>query len=351
MRIGVVPESWWERVLLWLGLVPTPLAETHAAFLHARAVMTAADVGLFDALAGGPLRAEDAARRCGTDPDATERLLRALLGARYLKRSGDAYALAPVARRWLLADSPRSIRDKLLFQFDEWELTTGLGDYVRSGEPVDLHETLDSDGWGRYQRGMRDLARLSAPEVARRVPVPGGARALLDVGGAHGHYAAALCARHAGLRATVLDLPDAIGEARPLLGGTPGADRVGYETGDARTADIGENRWDVVFMANLAHHLTGSENAALAARVARSLRPGGVFVIQEWVRPASTREAERAGFGPLLDLYFALTSRSGTWTLPQLAAWQREAGLLPERARWLHTLPGTALQAARKPMS
>jgi len=348
VRIGVVAETWRERLALRLGLVPVPLAETHAAFLHARAVMTAAELGLFDALADGPLPAPAVAAACGTDPEATARLLGALAAARYLRTGASGYALASSTRRWLLADGPRSVRDKLLFQFDEWDLASGLSTYVRTGEPARLHETLSESAWERYGRAMRALARLSAPEVGLRTPVPRGAAALLDLGGAHGLYAAALCARHPGLRATVLDLPQALDPAG-LPPAVPGADRVSFRPGDAREADLGEGTFDVVLMANLAHHLTAEENAELAERVARALRPGGVWIIQEWVRPASQREAARAGFGPLLDLYFALTSRSGTWTLAELAAWQRAAGLHPSRARWLRSLPGTAQQSARKP--
>jgi SAM-dependent methyltransferase len=349
VRLGVVPESWWERVALRLGRVPTPIVETHAAFFQARAVMTAVELGVFEALAAGPRTAPEVASACGTDPEATGRLLRSLSAARYLQPEGEAFALAPTARRWVLANGHPSVRDKLLFQLDEWALAEGLSAYVRTGEPTRLHETLSPEAWGRYQRAMRALAVLSAPEVARRTPVPRGASALLDLGGAHGVYAAALCARYPDLRATVLDLPQAGGPARDPLGETPGAERVTFQDGDAREADLGEEAWDVVLMANLAHHLTEVENRALAARVARALRPGGVWVVQEWVRPATPREARRAGFGPLLDLYFALTSRSGTWSLAELRAWQGEAGLRPARSRWLWTLPGTAQQAAWKP--
>ena len=57
-------------------------------------------------------------------------------------------------------------------------------------------------------------------------------------------------------------------------------------------------------MSNLAHHLDWQENGALAARVARALRRGGVFVIQEPARPE--RPDQGGQTGTLLGLYFAL---------------------------------------------
>jgi hypothetical protein len=60
------------------------------------------------------------------------------------------------------------------------------------------------------------------------------------------------------------------------------------------------------------------------------LRPGGILVIQELFAIASGRPAGQ--LAALADLYFALTSRSGTLSVNELAAWQRDAGLKPRRS-------------------
>jgi hypothetical protein len=77
------------------------------------------------------------------------------------------------------------------------------------------------------------------------------------------------------------------------------------------------------------------------------LHPGGVFVIQEAIRPVSPKQAGQAG--ALLDLYFALTSQAGTWSYEEMADWQRQAGLEPERPIRFQTVPGIGQQAAVKP--
>jgi hypothetical protein len=115
--------------------------------------------------------------------------------------------LTKVSRKWLLKSSPRSLRDKLLFQFHEWHWVAYYDEFVRTGEPLNLHQSLSEQQWELYRRGLRSLAGVAAPEVAARTPIPAGARHLLDIGGSHGYYSVAFCRRHPALSAVVLDLP------------------------------------------------------------------------------------------------------------------------------------------------
>ncbi len=124
-------------------------------------------------------------------------------------------------------------------------------------------------------------------------------------------------------------------------------DRVIHRAGNAVTEDLGSEAWDVVFVAQLLHHFDEPTNRDLARRVARALRPGGVFVVQDMIRPTSPQKAGQ--IGALLDLYFAATSEGGTWAVEEIATWQRDAGLAPRRPTWLRSLPGSAQQVAVKP--
>ena len=348
MRVGVIPENPVERVALALGVVPVPLLETLIGMLLVRTVMVATKLGVFEALAPGALVASEVAARCHTDPGATAKLLNALVGGDYLRFDGGRYSLARVSRRWLLKESPQSLHDSTLFRFMEWDIVGHYEEFLRTGTSIDVHETIVSDEeWDLYQRGMRSLAGTAAAEVARRTPVPRGARDMLDIGGSHGYYSVALCRRHAGLRAVILDLPAAVEKAAPILATERMGDRVVHRAGNALTDDLGTEAWDVVFIAQLVHHFDDATNRELARRVARALRPGGVFVIQEAIRPASPKQAGQAG--ALLDLYFALTSQAGTWSYEEMADWQRQAGLKPKRPITFRTLPGVGQQVAVKP--
>jgi SAM-dependent methyltransferase len=199
-----------------------------------------------------------------------------------------------------------------------------------------------------YHRSMRELAGIAGREVGWRTPVPRRARLMLDLGGSHGHFAAAICRRHPGLRAHVLDLPQAIEKAAPLLAAEGLGDRAVHIAGDVTRADLGTERYDLIFMSNLAHHLDGEENRTLAKRVARALRPRGFFVIQEPVKPRRPEDAGQTG--TLLGLYFALQSRANvrTWTIAEIAGWQTDAGLRVRAPVRLLTAPGWVHQAAAR---
>jgi len=390
MRLGAVPETPLEWLALRVGRIPTPLVDTHLAFAFARTLMVAVRVGVFEALADGERSARDVAARCATAEGPTARLLHALVGMGYLRPGrADRIALTRSSRRWLTRASPDEVLDKVLFGFDEWRFVEGYEAYVRDGRSIDMHASLGDEppdppagpprppaaatalaeppdgaaaatavgipappattAWVRYQRGLRAIAGVSAAEVARRTPVPRGARRMLDIGGAHGRFAAAILRRHPALRAEVLELAPAVAASADLLAAEDLGERLRHRVGDALVDHLGEGDVDIVFASQFNHHLDPEANARLAVRVAGALRPGGVYVIQDVARPADARDARRARLGALLDLYFGATSDAGTYTVDHMRAWQAEAGLRPLPTRWLRTLPGLVQQAAVRP--
>ena len=348
MKLGVLPESMVERVGLWFGLVPRALLETQIAAVLARSIAVGVRLGVFECLREGALTPAEIAARCGVDPAAAALLLDALAACGHLAISKGRYDLTQQSRKWLLHESPTSIRDMILLQTVEWDWLTQLEAFVRTGQPIDFHATMSDDDRNLYHRAMRALAGIGGPEVGRRTPTPKGAKSMLDLGGSHGHFAAEICRRRPNLRAQVLDLPDAIEWAAPLLAAESMGDRVVHIAGDVLDFELGTERYDLIFMSNLAHHLDGRENQALAIRVARALRPRGVFVIQELVRPV--RPEQRGQAGTLLGLYFALQSRPNvhTWTVAEMADWQARAGLRPASPIRLRTAPGWVQQVGHR---
>ena len=347
MKYGARPSGLLETVLDSASLLPTPLADTLVAMWTVRTVMVASKLGMFDALEAGPLSASDVARARGTDAGATEKLLGALVGAGYAScDAAGRFDLTRMSRRWMRTDSPLSLHDHMELMFVAWRWVEHYEAYVRTGRALDVHEDLRDGEWETYQRGMRAIARVSAPEIAVRTPVPRGATAMLDVGGAHGAYSVALCRRHGKLRSTILDLPEAVAASAPLLAGEGMGGRVVHRAGDALTYDYGEGTCDLVFVANLMHHFDDATNRDLMRRFARALRPGGYVVVQDIERVDVRKNPPQ--LSALGDLYFAALSDAGTLAFADVAGWQRDAGLTPRRPTRLFTVPGTGQQAAKK---
>lgn len=344
MRVGLMAENPLESGVIASGLVPIAMLEGYAP-VYARAMVLATKLGVFEALRDGG-SAQAVAETCGTDARATEKLLNLLVTMRYVRHRSGNYTLARHVRRWLLADDPNSVRDVILMKELEWSWIDQLETFVMDGRPLDVHGTMTADEWSAYQRGMRAQANPLASWMARRMPVPDGARDMLDIGGSHGYLSVVLCRRHPKLRATVLDLPDAVAHAAPILEREGMGDRVVLRAGDATADDLGEAAYDLIMIFSLVHHFDDATNRTLVARAARALRPGGYLVIGDALRPSAPGKGGQQG--AFFDLYFALTSQSGLWTVNEMRAWQIEAGLTPRKSISLVPGGGFALQVAER---
>lgn len=346
MHLGLIPDSPAEWKALASGRVPLPFLQTHFSLSLVQTVMAATRLGIFESLASRAATAIEIANRCGTAPASTQLLLNALVGSGYLRYLGDQYALTTNARTWLLTASPSSLVDAVLFADNQWEFTSHIEEFVRTGNPLDIHEHMTDEQWDRYQRCMRALAGQLAKEVAQVLPMPCGATDMVDVGGSHGLYSVALCRRYHGLRSVVLDLPQAIRAAAPLLATENMGCHVVHLESDALTHDFGVDTYDVVLLSHLTHHFNASQNAGLFERLARALRSGGVLAVMEPIRPDRREEVDQ--LAALNELYFGVTSRAGTWTARDIAGWQRGAGLRPSPEPIMLSDGDTGLQIATK---
>jgi SAM-dependent methyltransferase len=241
-----------------------------------------------------------------------------------------------------------SIRDKILLQKIEWRWLAELEDFIRTGTPLNFHGAMTDGQRDLYHRSMRALAGIAGREVARRIPLPKSPKLMLDLGGSHGHFAAEICRRVRGLHAEVLDLPEAVEKASAMLASEGLGDCLTHVIGDVRHVDLGRERYDLILMSNLAHHLDEKTNRDVLRRSAQSLKPNGVFVMQEPVFSGDGRETGQ--LGSLLGLYFALQSSPGaqTWTVADMQRWEVSAGLHLYRPVHLRSAPGWVQQAARR---
>ncbi len=351
MKLDMVPQGVLEQILLRIVDVPLPLLHTAIASLLARTVMTGTKLGVFEALEAGPLSGADLARECRTHEGATKSLADALVCTGYLTLDGGRYGMTAMARRWMPRSRRDSMHDSILFSIDEHDYMSSMENYVRTGEALDIHDAgMNDERWSSYQRGMRSRQSGYAPEAAKRTPVAKGARRMLDIGGSHGLFSVEICKLHPGLNSVILDLPEAVKHAAPILAedlareGMEG--RVVHEEGNALSDDLGTDAYDLVFMSQLAHHFDDSTNRDLAKKVAKALRPGGAYVIQESIRTETP--STRNQIGGMLDLYFAMLSESGTWAFEEMASWQREAGLTPWGPVRYRSTPGMGQQAGVK---
>lgn len=346
MKLRISPDSILERVALKFNLAPTPLIDTQIYFIVARAIMTAAELNIFDSLGRDYKTYQEISERAGTNPMATKHLLDCLTGIGYLKWNNAHYALKPKYYKWLLSESHSNIVDKLRFQICEWIWMTNLEDYVRTGKALEIHSTMSQSEWKSYQDGMAVMSINPAEELARKIQLPTAASHMLDIGGSHGFYSIELCKKYPALSSIILELPAAIPSARAIASKHGYTQRVNYKAGDALVDSLGEQVYDLILLNNVAHHFTAEENEKLTQKAARALKPGGFFGIGEFI--SNTKPGEGGVVGSAAGLYFSMTSKSGAWSVEDINTWQLKAGLKIKKPITLRTLPGWQMLIAIK---
>jgi ubiquinone/menaquinone biosynthesis C-methylase UbiE len=346
VKIKLQPENPLEWVALKMNLAPTPLVDTQIAFNVARAIMAAAELGIYEAIGKSTKTAGEIASACNTDAHATTQLLNCLVGVGYLKWGDGRYSLKQRYHKWLLKESESNLIAKLRFQLIEWNWMAMLEEYVRTGKTLQLHNSVNEQEWKLYQEGMRDLSITAAKELAGKIPIPKDATAMLDIGGSHGLYSIELCKKYPKLKSTILELPGAVEAASSIAKRYDTTGRVSYAEGNALNDDLGAEQYDLVMINNVVHHFTPEQNKALAKKIARALKPGGIYAIGEFIR------AEKPGEGGVIasasGLYFSVISASGNWSAGEMESWQKNAGLKSEKTVSVMSIPGWKMVIARK---
>jgi SAM-dependent methyltransferase len=123
-------------------------------------------------------------------------------------------------------------------------------------------------------------------------------------------------------------------------------DRVEFRVADIRTTQLPALSFDAVLIANVLHHFDERTSRDLLHRAAHSLRPGGVVIVLDAIRPIVTSQSNQ--LEALLDLYFGAASGAGLWTLEQVRSWVEEAGLQLMSPIAMRLLPCCKMQVGRK---
>src|SRR5271163_460897 len=247
-----VPPAKLARVVEWIRhhlyrlnqrLLPAPAAmmEMIIATWTSQAVTVAAELGVADALAEGPLPIDELAARVGADADALGRLLRALISRGIFRHRRDGrYELNSLAGT-LRSDAPISMTWAAQFygsreQRERWTL---MVDSIRTGRTV--VPALRGKESFDYFAGQPELAELfnqtmtSVSELTDGPVVAGydfsAYPTIVDVGGGHGPLLAAILAAAPDSRGVLYDLPGVVASAPKLLCENKVADRVRIAAG------------------------------------------------------------------------------------------------------------------------
>lgn len=344
----IIPNFIERLILLRLNQGPGLMLDFFGA-LGFKAVSVAFNLGVFEALSGGPLTAAEAARQIKANERATTLLLEGLIALGYVKKQDGRYANTAMTVKWVLGSSPNSVSGLFGHAEDVLEMWGNLEESIRRGEPViHAHEWADQHpgAWRDYQAAMVAIARMSADEIIAKVKLPPAARRLLDVGGGHGLYSIMFCHQYPRLSATVLDMPQAMEAARETIAAERMGDRVTFQEGDFWVDDLGSG-YDTALLFNIIHANSSDKNTELFRKVASALNQGGLIVIMDQFtgRPSGSFAA---AFAALQGLNQFINFNGQTYAPDEIAGWLTATGFTNTRHISLRKAPGIGLVVGTK---
>ena len=295
----------------------TALLELNWQYRASRALMTAHQLGIFEALRE-PKTVADVAAQCGTDTGMTEKLLIACCSLGVVRRDGDHFVLTRLACDTLLPESARYLGGVLDHSETLWWVFTGLPDIIRTGErgaapkPPEAFISRWHENWIWAMHG--NAANGVAQWVARQLDLSDRSL-LLDVGGGPGTYSIALCQRFTNLKAVVWDVSQTIAIAEQVIERFHMKDRIAVQGGDWNRDEFGEG-YDCLLMSNILHG-HGSQAETRLEQGMRALVPGGLLIAHDFL-------LNNDKSGPLPAALFNLMI--GAYTVNELIAVIRSVG-------------------------
>jgi O-methyltransferase domain/Dimerisation domain len=308
-KTAKVPPAKLARVIEWTRhhlyrlhqrLTPAPAAmiELILAGWTSQAITVAAQLGVADALADGPLTIDELATRVDANADALHRLLRALISRGIFRHRRDGRFELNSLADTLRSDAPASMKSAARFygsqeQRERWTL---LVDSVRTGTSV--VPALRGKSSFDYFADEPELATLfnqtmtSVSEMTD-VPVVAGYDfsaypTIVDVGGGHGSLLATILAAAPASRGVLYDLSPVVANAPNLLREYDVEDRVRIEEGSF--FDSVPDGGDAYVLKNIIHDWPNEKALQILRNVRAAASPQATVLLIEFVIPKHDRD-------------------------------------------------------------
>ncbi len=287
-----------------------------------------------DALAAGPLSAEELVRSAGirAHPDALHRALRACAALGIVTEDA-AGRFGPTALSMhLTRDAPGTL--KRLAEYSGgllWNVWAGLPDGLATGAPQ-ARARLGLEFFDYLAANPSALEEFAETSKAHNIATSrgvlerydfSGIRTLVDVGGGAGHFLAVVLERYPDMRGIVFDRPEVVAasEAGAPVGGDV-AGRLSYVAGDMLAA---VPKADAYVLKLVLHNWDDASCATILRNVCAQLEPGGRVIAVDSVLPPL---GDASGLpSKLLDVTMMLLLPGRERTRLEWEALYREAGL------------------------
>jgi hypothetical protein len=318
-----------------------------------RALYAAAELGLADILAGGPMTNDELATKVEVDPGAMRRLMRALVAHGIFEELEVGRCRLNAAGELLRRNVPGSQRAGVIFTAGamRWELWSDFLACVRTGQAA-IERTFGQTVFERHAQNPEELAlfREAMAGFAAALSQPlmaaydfGAFERIADIGGGSGQLLMDILAAHPKTHGLLFDLPKVVAAA---------PERLAERSLEARCEVVGGSFFDGVppgadayVMRAILHDWDDDRAVAILTNVRKVMGADARLIVIERVLPEKAKEGVEAD-SYLLDLEMLVNTPGGRErTATEFDAILTEAGFLSIRV--LPTATSTSLIEAR----
>lgn len=301
------------------------------SFWAAKALLSAAELGLFTELAKGPLEIETISTRLNLHSRAARDFLDSLVALGLLERDGGRYG--NTADTALFLDREKATYVGGLLELAETRLYPVWGlltEALHTGLPQneakevsDYYANLcgDRERLRTFLQAMIGLSLDTSREIAKRFPWKS-YKTFADIGGAMGGLSAQIALAHAHVTGVSFDLP-AVGEFCDEYFASLGlSDCLKSFAGDFFNDEL--PKADVLVMGHVLTNWNLEEKRLLISKAYDALPPGGALLVYD---PLIDEDRSRSAFGLLMSLNMLLVTAGGfVYTGSECGSWMRGAG-------------------------
>jgi SAM-dependent methyltransferase len=299
---------------------PPPILLRQLAFVMraSRALSVAAQLGIADALAGGPRTADELAATTACEARSLCRLLRVLVAFGVFEEEAPGRFRLNDAADLLRRGVPGSQRAGVLFAAGDasWRIWSDLIGSVRTGRSVDernfgknvfeRHAENEEEA-ALFNEAMASFSASLSPLIIASYDFSVFGR-IADIGGGTGRLLADILAANANVQGILFDLPNVVTGARRVLEASGVSQRCQVVAGDflQRVPDGA----DAYILKHILHDWDDARASAILQNCRKAMAPGTSLLIVERVMPEKT-EAGQALEAYLLDLEMLVRTPGG----------------------------------------
>lgn len=336
-----------ERLLINNGIIPSALLDVGISMFQSSAVLTAGDIRLFNHLKEAPLTLEEISKKTGCSLYGLQILLTCMINLGYVNKKENYYSLSKAMQRsFPIEQFPdmvpffRAINEKL----------NNSTEAVKNNPPGGIMgwDMVKSGIVGKsYQTAMRWLGASTVKEVVSNIKMSS-PKKMLDIGGSHGLYCVEFCRKYPGLKATVLDWPIGLENAKITLAQEKDvAQRIDLFECDFEKENLPAEKYDFVFLGNIIHGLNEDANQVLFKKIADATAEKATIAILDQYSNVKGSPFVK-GIASLIGWNLFLFAGGRAYDFDVVKKWLENFGVSSVTLKHLKRSPGFSLITAQK---